>query len=228
MSNMSAPTVPPAISPTGTPYLPPQLVPYLWGAYAVLAAVLGYLAKDAGPLAPYQWWITLAAIILGALLGMGSPGLRQAPPMAAWVLGLALLGLPGAARAHQVGIFDPAPAVTAHAALAEAPASPFTVAPFVGAGPSGLLQGAALTVDLYTLPFAGGHALSLGVLTSASEDWASLVKVPPTSGLGALLGVGLVEQRGWLLSAVAGVQWVDGRASPFGGLAFHFLTPLPG
>jgi len=64
-----------ALSPTGTPLVPPKAVPWLWAAYAVLTGGGLALLPDGRPMQIG----TVVSVLLGALLGVASPGLRRQP-----------------------------------------------------------------------------------------------------------------------------------------------------
>lgn len=57
------------------PLIPAYVAKWCWFFYVLLGAVLTYCARDAGPLAPYQWWLGLGAAALGAVLGVSTPHL---------------------------------------------------------------------------------------------------------------------------------------------------------
>jgi hypothetical protein len=62
-----------AVSPTGTPLVPPRAVPWLWVVYSVLTGGGLMLLPEGRPLQIG----TVASVLLGALLGVASPGLRR-------------------------------------------------------------------------------------------------------------------------------------------------------
>lgn len=57
------------------PAIPANVAKWLWPLYLVLSTVLAYMGRDAGPLAPYQWYIGLGVAVLGAVLGVATPAL---------------------------------------------------------------------------------------------------------------------------------------------------------
>jgi hypothetical protein len=79
-----------AVSPTGTPHVPPWLVPNLGGGTAALLVVVGVLTTEF----QYVKWLSVASQIvsgLALLFGISSPGLRKAAPMV--VVAVLALGL---------------------------------------------------------------------------------------------------------------------------------------
>jgi len=77
MSDESNTESTPAVSPTGTPWLPPGVVPWLVLAYAVTMAVLGTLTVQYPETRGFSVALSIVGA-LGAALGLASPGLRSA------------------------------------------------------------------------------------------------------------------------------------------------------
>ena len=100
--------VPAPVSPTGAPFVPAKVVPYILGALAVVGVLLGAaLDPDgaSGPtlaaipaLTPYVGCLSALEALLFAALG-ASPGLRKVVPL---VL-VAALALPGCVHLKEIG-----------------------------------------------------------------------------------------------------------------------------
>lgn len=85
------------------PLLSARTVKILGAIYVVIGAVSAYLAKDAGPLAPFRWWLGGIGVALAALLAylhwQASPTPPAPPPMALLlVLCLGVTALSGCAH----------------------------------------------------------------------------------------------------------------------------------
>lgn len=171
---------PGSASPTGAPHLPPRLVRPAMALYVTLAAVSGYLALDAGPLEPYRWHLGLVLIVLGALLGIASPGLRRAGTTLALLL-ILCLGAPALASPRGVLFGSPD-----RPALAAAPEPAFPLAPGYAVGVTlqadGALVPQILAVGSLGLLDLGGRPLSL--LLGGGLGAPGLGAVTPTGNLG--------------------------------------------
>lgn len=203
---------PPAeVSPTGAPHLPPRLVRPAMALYVTLAAVSGYLALDAGPLEPYRWHLGLVLIVLGALLGIASPGLRRAGTALALLLALSL-GAPALARSRAT-VFD-AP-TGSPGALTVAPDLALPLAPgyavAVTLQPDGYVVPQLLAVGTLGLFNLAGRPLSL--LLGGGFAAPGLAEVSPVGSLGLVWAL----PSGGPTEVSAGVLGTYGKGGAWSG-----------